>query len=36
MMGHRKIESTIHYAKADRSIIAKDMMTLQEKINFRL
>lgn len=36
MMGHRKIESTIHYAQADKSVIARDMMLLQEKINLRM
>jgi integrase len=32
MMGHRKIESTIHYARADKSVVGKDMKALQEKI----
>jgi integrase len=32
MMGHRKIESTIHYARADKSAIAKDMKLLEEKM----
>jgi site-specific recombinase XerD len=33
MMGHQRIESTIHYARADKSVIGKDMILLQEKIN---
>jgi integrase len=33
MMGHLKIESTIHYARADKSVIGKDMKLLQEKMN---
>lgn len=32
MMGHLKIESTIHYARADKSVIGRDMMLLQEKM----
>jgi site-specific recombinase XerD len=33
MMGHQRIESTIHYARADKTVIGKDMILLQEKIN---
>lgn len=33
MMGHRKIESTMHYAKADRSVIARDMMMVEQRCN---
>jgi integrase/recombinase XerD len=32
MLGHRKIESTIHYARVDKSMIGRDIMALQEKI----
>lgn len=32
MMGHREIESTVHYARADKSAIGKDMRLLEEKI----
>lgn len=35
MMGHQKIESTIHYARADKSVIGKDMILLQKKIGLR-
>jgi integrase len=30
MMGHRKIEPTALYARADKSVVGKDMMLLQE------
>lgn len=33
MMGHLKIESTVHYAQTEKSVIKRDMMLLQERIN---
>lgn len=33
MMGHRKIESTVHYARADKTEIGRDMMLLERRIN---
>lgn len=33
MMGHLKIESTINYAQVNKSLLGRDMMLLQEKIN---
>ncbi|MCO5240545.1 MAG: site-specific integrase [Chitinophagaceae bacterium] len=32
MMGHSKIESTLQYARVDKSILKKEMMSLQEKM----
>ncbi|HVM88001.1 MAG TPA: site-specific integrase [Puia sp.] len=32
MMGHRKIESTMHYAKINKDVIARDMNSLNEKL----
>lgn len=31
MMGHRKIESTMHYAKVDRSSVARDMKMVEQR-----
>lgn len=33
MMGHRKIESTMQYTKANKPVIGYDMQVLQEKLN---
>ena len=33
MMGHKKIETTAHYAKANKVVVGKDMIQLQIKIN---
>jgi len=33
MMGHKKIETTAHYAKANKALIGKDMIMLQKEIN---
>ncbi len=32
MMGHKKIESTLHYARADKSTVARDMQLLEDKL----
>jgi integrase/recombinase XerD len=33
MMGHKKIETTAHYARADKAVIGRDMSMLEQKIN---
>jgi hypothetical protein len=33
MMGHKKIESTLQYARVDKSILRIEMMSLQEKMD---
>jgi integrase len=33
MMGHKKIETTAHYARASKVVVGKDMMRLQGEIN---
>jgi site-specific recombinase XerD len=36
MMGHRKIASTLRYASVDKSIVSREMMLLQEKIDVKI
>lgn len=33
MMGHKKIETTAHYARANKAVIGRDMKLLEEKIS---
>lgn len=35
MMGHNRIESTMTYTRANKSIIGADMMTVQKKMDLR-
>jgi site-specific recombinase XerD len=35
IMGHKKIETTAHYARANKAVIAMDMVMLKNKINNR-
>ncbi len=32
MMGHSKIENTIHYARVDKSALGKEIMYLQKRL----
>jgi integrase/recombinase XerD len=32
MMGHKKIETTAHYARANKAVVGRDMMRLQKEI----
>jgi integrase len=33
MMGHKKIETTAHYARANKTVVGRDMMRLQKRID---